>query len=229
LAAGQSPWRTGWGAFVSRRLLIGLFGGTFDPIHIGHLRMALELKQQLDMDDMRLVPCHIPPHRGQPAVSANHRAAMVELAIAACPDLHMDDVELRNSQPSYSLHTLRELRRRVGEETALCLAMGMDSLTHLNTWHGWDQLLSLAHIVVAARPGWEQPKAGEMADYIARHRGVSSDLRAMPGGRIVIEELTLLPVSATAIRAQIAQERSPQFLIPDNVWAYILRNNLYRQ
>lgn len=214
---------------MGKRPLIGLFGGTFDPVHIGHLRVALEFKQQLGLDDMRLVPCHIPPHRGQPLASADHRAAMVQLAIAACPELSFDDVELNNPDPSYSLHTLRELRTRLGQEPALCLAMGMDSLANLNTWHGWQGLLELAHIVVAARPGWELPSEGELADYIARHRGRAADLRQSPAGRIVIEELAFLPVSATRIRAEIARGRSPQFLLPDSVWAYILRNNLYRQ
>jgi nicotinate-nucleotide adenylyltransferase len=214
---------------VSKRALIGLFGGTFDPVHIGHLRMALELKQQLDMDDMRLIPCHIPPHRQQPVASADHRAAMAQLAIAGCPELSLDKLELGNPDPSYSLHTLREIRAQLGAEPALCLAMGMDSLATLNTWYGWEHLLELAHIVVAARPGWDLPIAGDLGDYIDRHQGRGADLRQSPGGSIVIEELTLLPVSATAIRAQIAQGRSPQFLLPDNVWAYILRNNLYRQ
>ncbi|MCW8195306.1 nicotinate-nucleotide adenylyltransferase [Proteobacteria bacterium 005FR1] len=214
---------------MSRRPLIGLFGGTFDPVHIGHLRMALELRQQLEMDEMRLVPCHIPPHRREPAASADHRAAMVELAIAACPDLSIDRVELANPEPSYSLHTLQALRRSLGPEPALCLAMGMDSLVSLNSWHRWDELLDYAHIVVAARPGWQEPSDGELADYVTRHRGKAADLRQSPGGHIVIEELMLLPVSSTAIRAQIAQGRSPQFLLPDNVWAYILRNNLYRR
>jgi nicotinate-nucleotide adenylyltransferase len=213
---------------MTQRPLIGIFGGTFDPVHHGHLRMALELKQHLGLDEMRLVPCHIPPHRQAPAASAAHRAAMLALAVADCPELTVDRLELNNPGPSYSLHTLENLRGQLGPEPALCLAMGMDSLTSLPSWYGWEGLLALAHLVVAARPGWRQPGTGTIGDYIARHRAEPAALRERPGGSIVIETLSLLPISATAIREQIGRGESPQFLLPDSVWAYILRHNLYR-
>lgn len=213
---------------MTKRPLIGLFGGTFDPVHIGHLRMALELKQHLGMDEMRLIPCHIPPHRQVPVVGAEERAIMVELAVADCPDLAVDKLELDNPEPSYSLHTLQTVRDHLGPQPALCLTMGMDSLASLTSWYGWEGLLDLAHIVVAARPGWQLPCEGLIGDYVARHRAESSVLRERSGGSIIIEELMLLPVSATAIREQINRRESPQFLLPDAVWAYILRHNLYR-
>ncbi|MGQ9425065.1 nicotinate-nucleotide adenylyltransferase [Gilvimarinus sp. F26214L] len=211
------------------RQLIGLFGGTFDPVHFGHLRLALELKQHLGMDEMRLVPCHIPPHRQAPVADAEQRAHMVELAVADCPDLLVDRLELDNPEPSYSVHTLEALRAQLGPEPALCLAMGMDSLSSLNRWYRWERLLELAHIAVVSRPGWKLPADGFLADYVAQHRGDAGALRREPAGRLVIEELSLLPISSTAIRAQIGRGESPQFLLPDTVWAYILRNHLYRQ
>lgn len=213
---------------MAKRRLIGLFGGTFDPVHIGHLRMALELKQRLGMDEMRLLPCHIPPHRQHPVASAEQRAAMVELAVADCPELSVDRLELGNPEPSYSLHTLTVLREQLGPEPALCLAMGMDSLAGLDSWYGWDDLLELAHITVATRPGWALPEAGVMGDYVARHRAERTALRERPGGAIVIEELSLLPISATDIREQIKRGESAQFLMPDAAWAHILRHSLYR-
>lgn len=213
---------------MSRRRLIGLFGGTFDPVHIGHLRMALELKQRLGMDEMRLVPCHIPPHRQSPTASAEQRLAMVELALAHCPDLIVDRLELQNPEPSYSLNTLRSLRKQLGPEPALCLAMGMDSLASLPGWYGWEELLGLAHIAVAARPGSALPEEGIIRDFVARRQGSADRLRDRPAGSIVIEELSLLPISATAIRDQVRRGESAQFLVPDSVWAYILRNELYR-
>lgn len=213
---------------MSRRPLIGIFGGTFDPVHMGHLRMALELKQRLGMDEMRLVPCHIPPHRQAPVASAEQRLDMVELALAHCPDLGLDRLELGNPEPSYSLHTLQELRARLGPEPALCLAMGMDSLVGLPDWYRWEELLGLAHIVVAARPGAALPERGLISDYVDRHRAAGDTLRDSRAGSIIIEELTLLPVSATAIREQVRRGESAQFLVPDSVWAYILRQGLYR-
>jgi nicotinate-nucleotide adenylyltransferase len=212
---------------MSARALIGLFGGTFDPVHMGHLRLALELKQHLAMDEMRLIPCHIPPHRQPPIASAQQRAAMAELAVADCADLVVDRLELNNPEPSYSLHTLKALRATLGGEAALCLAMGMDSLASLDKWHGWEELLGLAHLVAVARPGWQLPQAGPLSDYVTRHRGTGVALRERPCGSIVIEELSLLPISASAIRNEIARGNSAQFLLPDRVWAYILRNNLY--
>lgn len=189
--------------------------------------MALELKQHLGMDEMRLLPCHVPPHRERPGVDAEQRATMAELAVATCPDLTVDRLELNSPEPSYSYHTLTTLRGQLGSEVALCLAMGMDSLAALHTWYRWEELLDLAHIVVAARPGWQLPETGPVSDYLQQHRGEGSDLRKRPAGSVVVEELTLLPISSTAIREQIARGESPQFLLPDSVWAYILRHRLY--
>lgn len=214
---------------ASQRPLIGIFGGTFDPIHMGHLRMALELKQRLAMDEMRLIPCHLPPHRQLPHVDAEQRAVMAELAVEHCPDLVVDRLELANPEPSYSFHTLQALRAQLGPDVALCLAMGMDSLASLHTWYEWDRLADLAHIVVVARPGWTVPDEGPVRDYISQHQGSARELRKQPAGILVIEELTQLPISSTAIRSQVAQGQSPQFLLPDSVWAYILRHRLYQR
>lgn len=189
--------------------------------------MALELKQRLGMDEMRLIPCHLPPHRQLPVLSADQRAVMVELAVEHCPELEVDRMELSNPEPSYSLRTLEAVREQLGPEPALCLAMGMDSLCTLDSWYGWEGLLELAHITVAARPGWTLPRDGAIGDYISQHRAGRNALREQAAGSIVIEELSLLPISATAIREQIARGESPQFLLPDSVWAYILRHNPY--
>jgi nicotinate-nucleotide adenylyltransferase len=209
------------------RVTIGLFGGTFDPVHIGHLRIALELKQQLRLDEMRLLPCHIPPHRRAPVVDAERRAVMVKLALEDCPDLTVDTLELNNPEPSFSVHTLSELRQQLGEEVSLCLAMGMDSLVSFNTWFRWQDILRLAHIIVAARPGWQLPEKGEMADYLHRHQGGIEDINNHSRGKIVVQELTLLPISSTEIRQQIASGHSAQFLLPNAVWRYIQQQQLY--
>ncbi|MGI1679135.1 MAG: nicotinate-nucleotide adenylyltransferase [Cellvibrionaceae bacterium] len=207
---------------------IGLFGGTFDPVHIGHLRIALELKQQLNLDEMRLVPCHKPPHREQPVASAKHRAAMVMAAIQNCSELTIETCELENHDPSYSFKTLKYLRGMLGENVSLCLAVGMDSLISLPSWHRWKDILKLAHIVVAARPGFDSPSSGEIGEYILEHKKSDSALIEKTHGSIVIKQLSLLPVSSTDIRARLAENLSPQFLLPDTVFKYLQEHQLYK-
>ncbi len=215
-------------ATPSHRTTIGLFGGTFDPVHNGHLRIALELKQHLQLDEMRLVPCHIPPHRRATHADTEQRLGMVKLAIANCDQLVIDEVELQNPEPSFSVHTLNELRQQLGEDVSLCLAMGMDSLVTMGSWFRWQDLLNLAHIIVAARPGWQLPRTGEIADYLHQHTGSPNDLRMLSCGKIVVQELTLLPISSTEIRAMISRNESAQYLLPDTVWQYIRQQQLYR-
>ncbi len=210
------------------RKRIGIFGGTFDPIHIGHLRIALELKQQLQLDEMRLLPCYLPPHRPTPGASANQRVDMLEIALQDCADLQIDKRELQRDKPSYTYDTLHDLRAEVGEQTSLCLCMGMDSFATLDTWHNWGQLLQLAHILVVARPGWLLPESGAVADLLQSCRGDSAAIAQQAAGAIVVLEQRLLPISATDIRAQIRTGNSPQFLVPDGVWNYIRRNGIYQ-
>ncbi|TQV68263.1 nicotinate-nucleotide adenylyltransferase [Exilibacterium tricleocarpae] len=212
---------------VTRRRAIGLFGGTFDPIHIGHLRIALELQQHLQLDQMRLVPCHLPPHRQSPARSSRDRAAMVRLAVENCPQLTVDERELRRRTPSYTIDTLVELRRELGEQTALCLTLGMDSLVQLDTWHRWRELTDYAHLVVAARPGWQLPATGPVAALVAGRLAAATAIRSQAAGLVVVEQLSLLPISSTDIRRQIVAGSSPQYLLPDPVWRYICEHGLY--
>lgn len=215
---------------TTQRKSIGLFGGTFDPIHFGHLRMALELKQSLGLQEMRMLPSGLPPHRQRPAANATERGAMLRLALAGCSALSIDERELHSAstgKPAYSIDTLESFRREFGEDVSLCLAIGMDSLVSLSSWHRWRELLTLAHIVVAARPGWHLPDSGEVAELVAKHRAGREAIAAKPGGAIVIQSLSLLPISSTGIRGQITAGLSPQFLLPDPVWAYIRERGLY--
>jgi nicotinate-nucleotide adenylyltransferase len=210
------------------RKRIGIFGGTFDPIHIGHLRIALEIKQQLQLDEMHLLPCYVPPHRPTPGASASQRVDMLEIALQSCTELRIDKRELQRDKPSYTYDTLHELRAEVGEHNSLCLCMGMDSFATLDTWHNWTQLLQLAHIVVVARPGWFLPESGAVADLLQSNRADSTVISQKSAGAIVLLEQRLLPISATDIRAQIHAGNSPQFLVPDGVWNYIRSNGLYQ-
>lgn len=210
------------------RRTLGIFGGTFDPIHIGHLRMALEIKQQLQLDEMRLLPCYLPPHRPTPGATADERVAMLRIALQDCAELVIDERESHRNKPSYSYDTLCELRAELGEQVSLCLCMGMDSFATLDSWHQWDQLCQLAHIVVVARPGWVLPESGAVADLLNLHRQNIDAVVQQAAGAIVLLEQRLIPVSATDIRAQIHAGNSPQFLVPDAVWNYIRSNALYQ-
>lgn len=206
---------------------LALFGGTFDPVHHGHLRMALELSQQLQLDDMRLMPSHRPPHKDAIGCSSEDRATMVELAIAGCPSLSIDRREMERDGPSYMVDTLSEVRREVGPDVSLVLAMGMDSLVNLESWYRWCELTDLAHLLVVARPGWDLPQQGELADFLRQHQAPVDHIYSHAQGAVVIQQMSLLPISATEIRRQITAGESPQFLLPDAVWAYIQRHQLY--
>ena len=212
---------------MSQLITMGIFGGTFDPVHNGHLRLALELKQHLKLDEMRLLPCHRPPHREKPVLSSKHRVAMLRLALVQCQQLSIDERELQRPTLSYTLDTLIEMRNELGDRVSLCLAMGMDSLVSLPAWHRWQELLNFTHLIVAARPGWQAPVSGEVFNLLNQHRAEASVLAQRSCGSIVIEQLSLLPISASVIRAQIARGESPQFLLPDSVWNYICENRLY--
>lgn len=210
---------------------IGIFGGTFDPVHYGHLRPALELREQLAMQRMLLLPCAVPPHRPQPQASSEQRLTMLRLAVAGEPALEIDERELRRSGPSYMVDTLASLRDEF-DDTPLCLCLGVDAFLGLPAWHRWQSLLELAHIVVAHRPGWRlerQTLPEELAEVLARHQQQDAKaLSAAAAGAIVLQPVTQLAISATDIRARIGTGRSVRYLLPDQVWQYIQQQKLYR-
>lgn len=206
---------------------LGLFGGTFDPVHNAHLRLALELKQLCQLDAMHLVPAHIPPHRGQPHCSPKQRTAMLQLALSHCPHLSVDSRELHRHSPSYTVDTLAEVKRDVGDDVALYLCIGVDSLQNLHTWHRWQSLFDYANLVVSMRPGYTPPSSGPVAEFIAGRRVDARAIAASPAGKIMLAQTSLLEISASYIRAEIAAGRSAQFLLPDLVWQYIVDNGLY--
>lgn len=207
---------------------IAYLGGTFDPIHYGHLRSAAELKQRLGFDAMVLVPCHRPPHRGVTGASGLQRLTMVQLALTEFPQLQLDDCELQRPQLSYTVETLRHLRRQHGPTTSLCWVMGMDAFAGLDRWYHWQRLLDLAHLVVIARPGEEKPASGAVAAFAQGHGLVRrQQLKELAAGGIWFEELTPHSVSATAIRQNIAHCRSVSGQLPDAVTDYIKQQGLY--
>ncbi len=206
---------------------IGILGGTFDPIHFGHLRTALELYQSLDLTEVRLIPCFQPVHRKLPVASPEHRLAMVKHAIESETALKVDDLEIKRKGPSYTIDTLTAFRKKL-PQTPLCLIMGIDALLNFPSWHRWEDILQLAHLVVAHRPQYQLPQTGIVADLLKqRLKKNAAALHEQLAGNIYLHPVTSLDISATDIRKQIARGRSPRYLLPNNVYNYILQHGVY--
>jgi nicotinate-nucleotide adenylyltransferase len=207
---------------------IGILGGTFDPVHIGHLRGALEVAELLKLDELRLTPSARPPHRDTPSVSAQDRLAMVQCAVAGVPPLTVDDRELLRDKPSYTIDTLESMRAELAADDQLFLLLGWDAFCGLPSWHRWEELLEHCHIVVLQRPDADSESPDAMRNLLAG-RAVS-DPKALkgPGGKITFVWQTPLSVSATQIRQLLASGKSVRFLVPDAVLAYIDTHGLYR-
>ncbi|HFD86753.1 MAG TPA: nicotinate-nucleotide adenylyltransferase [Gammaproteobacteria bacterium] len=208
--------------------MIGLFGGTFDPIHFGHLRPALEVMEKLSLDEVRFIPANIPPHRGQPEHSTEARAEMVALAIQGQPGFVLDACELKRDTPSYTVDTLSLLRQSLGGSTPFVLLLGSDAFAGLPSWHQWERLLQLTHIAVMTRPG-EYPRKAQFPPGYLERRLVdnASDLRQQPAGSILRVPVTQLDISATMIRELLQQERSVRYLLPQSVVDHIHTHHLY--
>lgn len=207
---------------------IAILGGTFDPIHFGHLRPALELSQ-MGFDEVRLMPCHIPAHRGAPRCSAEQRMAMVELAVQNEPRLAVDTRELDREGDSFTVDTLIDMRDELGTQVSLNLVMGMDTFLGLPQWRQWERLAKLANIVVTERPGSAIPVSGVMARFLKARRVDSIDaLCEVANGRVLVQQLALLDISATRLRALIGSGQSARYLLPESVWDYIEQHRLYR-
>ena len=210
--------------------LSAIFGGTFDPIHLGHLRVAIEIAEALDAD-VRMLPAPVPPHRAQPQATAAQRMAMLELGIEGCSRLHADDRELHRAGPSYSFDTVSELRAELGPASALVLCVGADAFAGFGSWHRYEEIFDLAHVLILTRPGAADRMAWPEAlrAQAAARRGLPAQLRSRASGLIAELAVTPMAISATAVRTLIASGRDPRFLIPDAVADYIHEQRLYRR
>ena len=232
---------------------LGIFGGTFDPVHYGHLRLAEEARDLLGLSQVCWVPAGQPPLRSQPDTPAAHRVAMVAAAIEANPNFILDTGEADSPEASYTVRTLERLRVAHGPERSLVLLLGADAFARLTSWHRWRDLFSLAHIGVATRPGHPHPldadiRVGvtggnpcgtggtaldpqvpaELAKETAVRCGTVADIATTPAGRIVPFTIRPLDISATILRAHLTAGESARYLAPDSVLDYIERHHLYR-
>ena len=216
---------------MTDRAPIGIFGGTFDPVHFGHLRLAEEAREQLGLAAVRWIPAGQPPHRGTPRSEPRHRLEMVRLAIAGHPAFHLDDAEAVSADSSYTVPTLMRLRTELGSERPLVLLLGADAFLGLETWHRWRELFLLAHVAVAKRPG-NTLDVARMTEALATefttrcgHSTVA--LSENPAGRILPFSITALDISATQLRSHFAAGRSARYLLPEPVLDYIFYHQLY--
>lgn len=205
---------------------IGIFGGTFDPIHFGHLRAAFEMTELLSLDHVLFVPAGDPPHRSRPLADAATRLAMVRAALEDEEDFVVDEREIHRSGPSYTVLTLEELRRAHGSRP-LVLLLGMDAFLGLPTWHRWTELLEFAHLAVAHRPGAVLPSSGQLGRLLASRAGGGDDIASAPAGRIFVHPGTQLDISSTDLRLALQAGRDPRYLMPEAVRRMINATGIY--
>ena len=223
---------------VQRRLNsaspIGVLGGTFDPVHMAHLRVAEEFADAIELGKVRFIPTGTPPHRGIPRIGGAHRLEMVRLAINGNPRFEADDREIRREGVCYTFDTLNELRAELGTRP-LCLLMGSDAFSTLTSWHRWEELFDLAHIVIAHRPGFsaqllQSSLPGPLRKiYLQRLSASTRILRRDSAGAVYVMQVTALDIAATQIRGLLARGGSARYLVPEAVLDYIDRNSLYKE
>ena len=207
-----------------------LFGGTFDPIHYGHLKPVEALAKEVGLNRITLLPNHVPPHRPQPEANTQQRLEMVKLAVAGNPLFSVDERELHRLAPSYTIDTLEEIRLEQGEKIPLAFIIGQDSLLTLHYWHRWQSLLDYCHLLVCARPGYtDKLDTPELESWLEQHRTTNiDDLKQQANGLIYLAHTPLLDISATDIRRRKHNGISLDDLLPPTVQQYIEQQGLYR-
>jgi len=200
---------------------LAIFGGTFDPVHFGHLRMALELLQSTAIDELCLLPCGEPPHRPPTLFNAAQRLAMLQLAVNDEPSLRIDRREIDRPGLSYMVDTLADIREEVGDDVSLVLVLGTDAFVSFDSWHQWERIPELAHILVVTRPGVELPLDSTMTHFLHAREMPIETLNESACGRVFRAEQTLLDISSSHIRDLLRQGHSPRYLLPDSVCSFI--------
>lgn len=206
------------------------FGGSFDPVHIGHLIAAQELLYQLHLDRINLTPCYLSPHKQQSACSPADRLGMLELACDGCDYLRVDKRELDRGGQSKTIDTLREIRAELGEQTSLIWVVGWDAFQGLHTWYESQKLLDLCNIVVVSRPGYSQSQnlTPEMDSFCHGREVPAEELQNFNFGKVLILDTPLVDISSSAIRHKVSRGVSIRYFVPDKVAEYINEQGLYK-
>ncbi len=218
---------------VDKFPVIGIYGGTFDPIHYGHLRIAEELLNNAGLKRILFVPSGVPRLRVAPAASRGHRSAMVHLAIQDNTKFSLDEREVNRPGVSTTIQSLREFRRELGDNAALCFILGIDAFVKIDQWAEWQELFTLCHIILVARPGYvsineDKALSAEIRkEFLSRSVTYAGNLELQPNGFIYTAQTSLLEISASQIRLLIKNNKSIRYLLPENVADYIQSNRLY--
>ena len=222
--------------------MIAILGGTFDPIHFGHLRPAVEIAEKLSLSEVRFIPSAKPPHRWQPKVSAEHRLNMVKRAIKEYPKFVLDDREYqrleRDNLASFTIDTVRSIREEIGESESFGMIVGMDAFQSFTSWRDWEKILDTVHVIVASRPGYQAVEANQNRDQQCNQykshdwfqQRLTTDVKELhknASGKVYFCDVTQLDISATYIRNQIDEGYSCYYLSPKKVTKYIKKYNLY--
>lgn len=208
--------------------MLGIFGGSFDPIHFGHIKLALALLEHFDFEQIRFIPCQQSPHKQAVHANAQHRWQMLELVTNAYTKLIADDRELKRSGLSYTIDTLKELRAETKSRQTLVLIIGIDAFLNFCKWRQFEEILLICHMMLLPRSGYGLPQEGcEKELYDTHGTDDIMDLSGALNGFIYLSDAKEIDVSSTAIRECISADAQPRYLLPGNVWNYIRRNNLY--
>lgn len=212
---------------TQRRPLHLCFGGTFDPVHNGHLRVLWEASHHLQAEHVRILPCHIPPLKARPDSSPAQRLDMLHLALRDQPHWLIDQRELARNEPSYTIDTLRDLRRELGADVAIVWLMGMDAFAGLDQWHCWRDLAQYAHLAVVGRPGSTMPSEGAVAEWAKPRLAPPKRIRDAAAGRVFHLAVTQQDIASSQVRAAMRTGLTPRYLVPDAVSDYIVNHKLY--
>ena len=206
---------------------VAILGGTFDPVHNGHLQLGSYIAESLKLDQIRLMPSYQPMHRETPSATTDQRLAMLELAVANLDQMLIDDRELRRKGPSYTLLSLQELRAELSDDAPLYFILGEDAFYDFDSWYHWQEIIKYAHILVAGRPGNHAELSDQLAYFVEKNKFTGESYPETPAGTIVWVDNTKIEIASSDIRQRIKENKTVKHLLPDDVYQYILHQNIY--
>jgi len=207
---------------------VAVLGGTFDPVHHGHLRLAIDIAETLGVEELRLMPGYQPVHRNNPSATAEQRLKMLQLAVEDIDILTVDDRELRRKGPSYTLLSLQEIRAEIGGDKPLYFILGEDAFNQFDSWYQWKDLINYAHLLVAVRPGKHPDVSGELKTFIHENEYKGDGFPQTPSGNLVWLDNPMLEIASRDIRQRIIHNKNIRYLLPVNVFNYLESLKIYR-